>query len=95
MSVSSLERQVLDSEAVCDGLRRQLDAGEDASARETELARQVFVRITFCCFDPVLIFDANSRPPPSASGNENVILGAPRERPTKFALADPPQLRCF
>lgn len=41
MSVGSLERQLLDSEAVCDGLRRQLDAGDDDSARETELSRQV------------------------------------------------------
>lgn len=41
MSVSSLERQLLDREGVCDGLRRQLDAGGDSSARENELAKQV------------------------------------------------------
>ncbi|CAM9720805.1 unnamed protein product, partial [Ectocarpus sp. 13 AM-2016] len=41
VSTSSLERQLLDRESVCDGLRRQLDAGEDSSARESELARQV------------------------------------------------------
>ncbi|CAM9819325.1 unnamed protein product [Ectocarpus sp. 6 AP-2014] len=41
VSTSSLERQLLDRESVCDGLRRQLDAGEDSSAREGELARQL------------------------------------------------------
>lgn len=43
VSVSSLERQLVDRESVCDGLRRQLEAkaGGDSSARENELARQV------------------------------------------------------
>lgn len=41
MTVASLERQLLDRETVCDGLRRHLDAGADLSERESELARQV------------------------------------------------------
>eukprot|EP00903_Cladosiphon_okamuranus_P005357 g5352.t1 len=43
VSVSALERQLVDRESVCDGLRRQLEAkaGGDSSARENELARQL------------------------------------------------------
>ncbi|CAM9275437.1 unnamed protein product [Scytosiphon promiscuus] len=41
VSVSSMERQLLDREAICDGLRRQLDAGGDLSAREKELSKQL------------------------------------------------------
>ena len=42
ITVGSLERQLLDSESSCDGLRRQLDAGGDHSDRERELSRQVY-----------------------------------------------------
>lgn len=47
VSTSSLERQLMDRESVCDGLRRQLDAGEDSSAREGELARQVGIYLLY------------------------------------------------
>ena len=43
VTVGSLERQLLDREAMCDGLRRELAAveGGDRGQRESELARQV------------------------------------------------------
>lgn len=41
LTVSSLERQLMDREADAEGLRRQLEAGGDRSLREKELSRQV------------------------------------------------------
>lgn len=92
MSVGSLERQLLDSEAVCEGLRRQLDAGDDFSARETELSRQVscvFVSITFCRFDPefLLYLPQLQASSSCASGNQITLAGDAQT----FSLLDPLQ----
>lgn len=43
VTIGSLERQLLDREAVCEGLRKEVAAGGDRSQRERELIRQVCV----------------------------------------------------
>lgn len=46
VTVGSLERQLLDRDAACDGLRKEVAAGGDRSQRERELIRQV--RVLYC-----------------------------------------------